>query len=42
MASLAGLQKGDIIVQADRQPVPNVQAFDEVIAKARHKDEVLL
>jgi len=39
-ASLAGLQKGDVIVEADRQKVASVSDLENILAKA--KDTVLL
>ena len=42
LASLAGLQKGDVIVEADRQPVANADALEQVLAKAKDKSNVLL
>jgi serine protease Do len=42
LASLAGLQKGDVIVSADRQPVANVDELEGVLTKAKAKEQVLL
>jgi serine protease Do len=42
VASLAGLQKGDVIVEADRQPVSGVDTLEQVLAKNKDKDQVLL
>jgi serine protease Do len=42
LASLAGLHKGDVIVEADRQSVSNVDELEQVLAKAKDKDNVLL
>jgi serine protease Do len=42
LASLAGLQRGDVIVDADRQPVSSVAGLEDVLAQARNKDHVLL
>jgi len=42
LASLAGLQKGDVIVEADRQPVASVDDLEQVLAKAKNQDQVLL
>jgi serine protease Do len=41
-ASLAGLQKGDVIVNADREPVASVEDLEQALAKAKDKDQVLL
>ena len=41
-ASLAGLQPGDVIVTADRQPVSSVAELEQVLAKAKDKSQVLL
>jgi len=38
-ASLAGLQKGDVIVEADRQPVASTEELDQILAKGN--DSVL-
>ncbi len=42
LASLAGLQKGDVIVSADRQPVATVEDLQQALARAKDKDQVLL
>jgi len=42
LASLAGLQKGDVIVEADRQPVASVDDLEQALARAKNKDQVLL
>jgi serine protease Do len=42
LASLAGLQKGDVIVEAGRQPVASVDDLAQALAKAKDKDTVLL
>jgi serine protease Do len=42
LAGLAGLQKGDVIVQADHQPVESDDQLQQVLAKAKDKDSVLL
>jgi serine protease Do len=42
VAALAGLQKGDVIVEADHQPVADVDALEQVLAKAKNKEQVLL
>jgi serine protease Do len=42
LASLAGLQKGDVIVEADRQPVSNVADLEQAIAQAKDKGRLLL
>jgi serine protease Do len=41
VASMAGLQAGDLIAEADRQPVTNVRELAGVLAKAKNKDRVL-
>ena len=41
-ASLAGLQPGDVIVQADRQKVASADDLEQVLSKAKDKDSVLL
>jgi len=41
-ASLAGLQPGDIIVEADRQKVTSADDLQEALSKAKDKDTVLL
>ena len=40
--SLAGLRKGDVIVEADRKPVASVNELEHVLAEAKDKDSVLL
>jgi serine protease Do len=42
LASLAGLQKGDVITEADRQPVNDVDDLDRALTKAKDQDNVLL
>jgi serine protease Do len=42
LASMAGLQAGDLIAEVDRQAVTNVQELDNVLTKAKNKDTVLL
>jgi serine protease Do len=42
LASLAGLQQGDVIVMADRQSVDTVAELEQVLAKAKDKSQVLL
>jgi len=42
LASVAGLEKGDVIVEADRQPVADVDALEQALAKAKDRDQVLL
>ena len=42
LASLAGLQKGDVIVEADRQPVAKVDDLEQALAKAKNQSQVLL
>jgi serine protease Do len=42
VASMAGLQAGDVIAEADRQPVTNIRELEAVLAKAKNKDRVLL
>jgi len=41
-ASLAGLQPGDVIVEADRQKVTSADDLQEALGKAKDKDTVLL
>jgi len=41
-ASLAGLQKGDVIVEADRQSVASADDLQQALAKAKDKDNVLM
>ena len=41
-ASLAGLQQGDVIVEADRQKVASADDLQEALDKAKDKDTVLL
>ena len=41
-ASLAGLQPGDLIVEADRRKVANAGDLQEALDKAKDKDTVLL
>lgn len=41
LASAAGLQAGDVIAEADRQPVTNVRELEGVLSKAKNKDRVL-
>jgi serine protease Do len=42
VASLANLQQGDVIVEADRQPVSRVADLERILAKAKDKDNLLL
>ena len=42
VASLANLQAGDLILEADHQKVSNVSDFEQILAKAKNKDSVLL
>jgi S1-C subfamily serine protease len=42
LASLAGLQKGDVIVEADHQHITNVDDLEQVLSKAQNKNQVLL
>ena len=42
LASLAGLQKGDVIVNADRQPITSAADLQQALAKAKDKEQVLL
>ena len=42
LAALAGLHTGDVIVEADRQPVTNDEQLQQALAKAKDKDSVLL
>ncbi len=42
LASLAGLQKGDVVVNADHQPVATVDDLEQALAKAKDKSQVLL
>ncbi len=42
LASLAGLQKGDVIVEANRQPVASVDDLEQALAKAKDQSQVLL
>jgi S1-C subfamily serine protease len=39
---MAGLQAGDMIAEADRQPVTNVRELEDVLTKAKNQDTVLL
>ena len=41
-AAVAGLQKGDVIVEADRELVTNVNTLERILVKNKDKDEVLL
>ena len=41
-ASLAGLQPGDLVVEADRQKVASADDLQEALNKAKDKDSVLL
>ena len=41
-AALAGLQKGDVIVEADRQHVATVEQLERVLAKSKGQGQVLL
>ena len=40
LAALAGLRAGDVIVEADHQPVANIGEFERALA--RNKDGILL
>ncbi len=42
LAAMAGLQAGDLIAEADRQPVTNAHELSDALAKAKNKDRVLL
>jgi serine protease Do len=42
LASLAGLTKGDLITEADHQPVTSAEDFAQIVDKAKDKDELLL
>ena len=42
LASLTGLQKGDVIVEADHQPVASDEDLMQALNKAKDKDQVLL
>ena len=42
LASAAGLQKGDVIVEADRHAVATVDGLEQVLAGAKNSDQVLL
>ncbi len=42
VASLANLGPGDVILEADRQPVSSVADLEHVLAKAKDKDNILL
>jgi len=42
LASLAGLQKGDVIISADRKPVATAEDLEQVLAKAKDKGQLLL
>ena len=41
-ASLAGLQPGDVIVEADRQKVASADDLQEALNKAKDKESLLL
>lgn len=41
-AATAGIQKGDVIVEADRKPVANLSALEQVLAKTTNSGQVLL
>jgi serine protease Do len=41
LASAAGLQAGDVIAEADREPVTNVRGLESALTKAKDKDRVL-
>ena len=41
-ASLAGLQPGDLVVEADRQKVASADDLEQALSKAKDKDTVLL
>jgi serine protease Do len=41
IASEGGLQAGDVIAEADRQPVSNARELENVLAQAKNKDRVL-
>jgi serine protease Do len=42
VASLANLQQGDVILEADHQKVTSVADLEEILAKAKDKESVLL
>jgi serine protease Do len=42
VASLANLQQGDVILEADHQKVASVDEFEKVLAKAKDKESLLL
>jgi serine protease Do len=42
LASLANLQQGDVIQEADRQKVSSTDELEQVLAKAKDKDSILL
>ena len=42
LASLAGLQRGDVIVEADHRPIASADDLARAISNARDKDEILL
>lgn len=42
LASVAGLEKGDVIIEANRQPVADVDALEKALARAKDKSQVLL
>ena len=41
-AALAGLQKGDVIKEADRQEVASVDDIERALSKARNDNAILL
>jgi S1-C subfamily serine protease len=41
-AALAGLQKGDVIVEADRKPIANVSDLEQALSKTKSSGQVLL
>lgn len=41
IASMAGLQEGDVIAEVDRQRVTNVSELEDALSKAKNKDRVL-
>jgi serine protease Do len=42
LASVGGLQRGDVITEADRQPVASAAELDQALAKSKNEDTVLL
>ncbi len=41
VASMAGLQPGDLIAEVDRQRVTNISELKDALTKAKDKDRVL-